>query len=131
MTYINLPLDQQRAISAVDMRALDSAIDRCVMEERMSPLYEFGLRECGEYVGSKLCAFERAMATHNKAKAFAKREQTKTDLLYAGRDLTHAVAAMKDRVETEKEEGQCSGQPIPDSGLSFSSATAGGNPSLN
>ncbi|MFL4027038.1 hypothetical protein LER65_10210, partial [Pseudomonas aeruginosa] len=26
---------------------------------------------------------------------------------------------------------QCSGQPIPDSGLSFSSATAGGNPSLN
>ncbi len=25
----------------------------------------------------------------------------------------------------------CSGQPIPDSGLSFSSATAGGNPSLN
>ncbi|WP_240441155.1 hypothetical protein, partial [Pseudomonas aeruginosa] len=27
--------------------------------------------------------------------------------------------------------GECSGQPIPDSGLSFSSATAGGNPSLN
>ncbi|MBX5820786.1 hypothetical protein [Pseudomonas aeruginosa] len=27
--------------------------------------------------------------------------------------------------------GICSGQPIPDSGLSFSSATAGGNPSLN
>ncbi|MCC4281469.1 hypothetical protein LL325_27065, partial [Pseudomonas aeruginosa] len=26
---------------------------------------------------------------------------------------------------------ECSGQPIPDSGLSFSSATAGGNPSLN
>ncbi|MCO3737682.1 hypothetical protein FA131_29785, partial [Pseudomonas aeruginosa] len=24
---------------------------------------------------------------------------------------------------------RCSGQPIPDSGLSFSSATAGGNPS--
>ncbi|MGS6433520.1 hypothetical protein ACUS56_32310, partial [Pseudomonas aeruginosa] len=28
-------------------------------------------------------------------------------------------------------DGPCSGQPIPDSGLSFSSATAGGNPSLN
>lgn len=26
---------------------------------------------------------------------------------------------------------ECSGQPIPDSGLSFSSATAGGSPSLN
>ncbi|MDI3248538.1 MULTISPECIES: hypothetical protein [unclassified Pseudomonas] len=106
MTYINLPQDQQRAISAVDMRALDSAIDRCVMEERISPLYEFGLRECGEHVGSELEAFERAMAAHNKAKAFAKREQTKADLLHAGRDLAHAVAAMKDRVETEQEEGQ-------------------------
>ncbi|MBZ3679561.1 hypothetical protein J1N39_34400, partial [Pseudomonas aeruginosa] len=30
-----------------------------------------------------------------------------------------------------KEALTCSGQPIPDSGLSFSSATAGGNPSLN
>jgi hypothetical protein len=102
MTYINLPQDQQRAISAVDMRALDSAIDRCVMEERISPLYEFGLRECGEYVGSELGAFERAMATHNEAKSYAKREQAKADLLYAGRDLAHAVAAMKDRVETEQ-----------------------------
>ncbi|PAT49656.1 hypothetical protein CJU41_00005 [Pseudomonas aeruginosa] len=29
------------------------------------------------------------------------------------------------------QDDECSGQPIPDSGLSFSSATAGGNPSLN
>ncbi|MGK8707121.1 KAP family P-loop NTPase fold protein [Metapseudomonas otitidis] len=29
------------------------------------------------------------------------------------------------------EKAGCSGQPIPDSGLSFSSATAGGSPSLN
>ncbi len=29
------------------------------------------------------------------------------------------------------EAAECSGQPIPDSGLSFSSATAGGSPSLN
>ncbi|BFN28221.1 hypothetical protein PsSCT_29830 [Pseudomonas sp. SCT] len=28
-------------------------------------------------------------------------------------------------------DSECSGQPIPDSGLSFSSATAGGSPSLN
>ncbi len=46
MTYINLPQDQQRAISAVDMRALELAIDRCVKDERVSPLYELVLREC-------------------------------------------------------------------------------------
>ena len=31
----------------------------------------------------------------------------------------------------DEESAMCSGQPIPDSGLSFSSATAGGSPSLN
>lgn len=30
----------------------------------------------------------------------------------------------------EQIEEECSGQPIPDSGLSFSSATAGGSPPL-
>lgn len=49
------------------MRALDSAIDRYVMEERITPLYEFDLRECGEYVGSKLGSFERALATMSPA----------------------------------------------------------------
>lgn len=45
------------------------------MDERVSPLDKLGLRECGKYVGSKLWAFERAMATHNKAKSFAKRKR--------------------------------------------------------
>ncbi|WP_368076857.1 type II toxin-antitoxin system PemK/MazF family toxin [Pseudomonas aeruginosa] len=35
------------------------------------------------------------------------------------------------RIEPALPNPYCSGQPIPDSGLSFSSATAGGNPSLN
>lgn len=37
----------------------------------------------------------------------------------------------KEHLYNYPEEFLCSGQPIPDSGLSFSSATAGGNPSLN
>ncbi|RPW73960.1 phage tail tape measure protein [Pseudomonas aeruginosa] len=45
--------------------------------------------------------------------------QTQLDLLNANREAKAELTA------------QCSGQPIPDSGLSFSSATAGGNPSLN
>jgi hypothetical protein len=34
-------------------------------------------------------------------------------------------------IEIKASPAKCSGQPIPDSGLSFSSATAGGSPSLN
>lgn len=40
-------------------------------------------------------------------------------------DLTAAA------FDGDEPELTCSGQPIPDSGLSFSSATAGGSPSLN
>ncbi|WP_332756871.1 colicin E3/pyocin S6 family cytotoxin [Pseudomonas aeruginosa] len=39
--------------------------------------------------------------------------------------------ALRAKPKTSIQGGGCSGQPIPDSGLSFSSATAGGNPSLN
>ncbi|MEE4634108.1 hypothetical protein ACW9H6_10060 [Pseudomonas sp. SDO528_S397] len=105
MSYINLPHDQQRAISAVDTRSLQAALDKCLREEQVAPICELGLRECGDYVASELHAFERAMAAHNKAKAHAKREQTRTDVLRAGNDLVHAVQQMKSRVETEQNDG--------------------------
>ncbi|MCV4249099.1 hypothetical protein OD768_29660 [Pseudomonas aeruginosa] len=41
------------------------------------------------------------------------------------------MTSFNDVSETLKKACECSGQPIPDSGLSFSSATAGGSPSLN
>ena len=105
LTLINLPQDQQRAIKAVDVRSLEAAVDKCLREEYVGPVYELGLRECGDYVASELHAFERAMAAHNKAKAHAKREQTRADVLRAGSDLVHAVQQMKGRGETEQEEG--------------------------
>ncbi|KOX64352.1 hypothetical protein AA303_14690 [Pseudomonas psychrophila] len=50
MTLINLPQDQQRAIKAVDVRSLEAAVDKCLREEQVGPVYELGLRECGDYV---------------------------------------------------------------------------------
>lgn len=105
MTYINLPRDQQHSIGAVDVNILRSAVDRCLSEERVGPIYELGLSECGDYVASTLRVFERAIIAHSKAKAYAKREQTRTDVLRAGGNLVHAVQQMKGRVETEQEEG--------------------------
>ncbi len=63
------------------------------------------------------------------------------DLSYQGNNLTitkallNVIADAKTKVYGDADPSltyQVSGgQPIPDSGLSFSSATAGGNPSLN
>ncbi|SUC66460.1 transposase [Pseudomonas aeruginosa] len=47
------------------------------------------------------------------------------------RELGHTVRLIAPQFVKPYVKGDCSGQPIPDSGLSFSSATAGGNPSLN
>ncbi|MGV5401473.1 DUF7946 domain-containing protein [Pseudomonas aeruginosa] len=52
------------------------------------------------------------------------------DMLELGESL-QGFARLYSTVANFVETGVCSGQPIPDSGLSFSSATAGGNPSLN
>lgn len=106
MTYINLPSNQQAAISDVDETVLWAAVRKCLDEERTGPIHGLGLNDCGPYVGAKLHAFQQAIAEYSKAKAHAKRERTRQDALYAGNDLIHAVQQMKGRLETERQEGE-------------------------
>ncbi|MBA1279928.1 hypothetical protein [Stutzerimonas stutzeri] len=106
MSYINLPADQQREIAAIDVRALEAAVDKCEREEQIGPIYVLGLSGCGDFIASECRAFERALAAHGKAKAHAKREQTRADVLRAGSNLIHAVEQMQERVRTEQEQAQ-------------------------
>lgn len=106
MTYINLPSDQQAAISDVDEAVLRAAVRKCLDEERIEPIHGLGLSDCGPYVGTKLHGFQQAIAEYSKAKAYAKRERTRQDAMCAGNELIHAVQQMKGRLETEREEGE-------------------------
>lgn len=106
MTYINLPDIQQAAISDIDETVLRAAVRKCLDQERVGPIHGLGLSDCGPYVGTKLHAFQQAIAEYSKAKAHAKRERTRQDALYAGNDLIHAVQQMKGRLETERKEGE-------------------------
>lgn len=106
MTYINLPSDQQAAISDVDETVLRTAVRNCLDEERVGPIRGLGLSDCGPYVATKLHEFQQAIAEYSKAKAHAKRERTRQDALYAGNDLIHALQQMKGRLETERKEGE-------------------------
>ena len=106
MTYINLPSDQQAAISDVDEAALRAAVRKCLDEERIGPIHGLGLSNCGPYVASKLNGFQQAITEYSKAKAHAKQERTRMDALYAGDDLIHAVQEMKGRLETERQEAE-------------------------
>lgn len=105
MSYINLPGDEQVAISAVDERVVRAAVNKCLDEENVGPIYGLGLDQCGPYVAQKFQGFQKAIGEYSNAKAHAKRERTRADALRAGSDLVHAVQQMKGRVETEREEG--------------------------
>ncbi|WP_256666410.1 MULTISPECIES: hypothetical protein [unclassified Pseudomonas] len=104
MSYINSPSDQQAAISDVDETVLRAAVHKCLDEERVGPIHDLGLSNCGPYVATKLHGFQQAIAEYSKAKAHAKRELTRQDALHAGSDLIHAVQQMKGRLETERQE---------------------------
>lgn len=106
MSYINLPGDQQAAISDVDETVLRAAVRKCIDEERVGPIHHLGLSNCGPYVATKLHGFQQAIAEYGKAKAHDKRERTRRDALHAGDNLIHAVHQMKERLETERKEGE-------------------------
>ncbi len=99
MSYINLPSDQQAAISDVDETVLRAAVHKCLDEERVGPIHGLDLSNCGPYVATKLHGFQQAIAEYSKAKAHAKRERTRQDALRAGSDLVHAVQQMKGRLK--------------------------------
>ncbi|QTT87535.1 hypothetical protein [Pseudomonas chlororaphis] len=106
MSYINLPSDQQAAISDVDETVLRAAVHKCLDEECVGPIHGLGLSNCGPYVATKLHGFQQAIAEYSKTKAHAKRDRIRQDALHAGSDLIRAVQQMKGRLETERQEGE-------------------------
>ncbi len=104
VSFINLPREQQWVIRSVDLNTLESAVDRCLSEEQTWSLNDLALHGCGDFVASNLRAFERAIGLYGKAKAHAKREETRYAAQRAGSDLVRAVQQMKARVETELQE---------------------------
>jgi hypothetical protein len=105
MGEINIPGDQQRSLAAVDTEELAKLIDHAILMERSGEL-RAPLANCGSYIATQLNYFERALAKHREARAPRKRAETAYDLRRAASDLSHAVWAMKARMEAEQKEGE-------------------------
>lgn len=106
MGDLNVPRAEADAIKAVDSSALGKSIDQCIYEGQATAVRALRVDNCGLYVSTKLCAFERALASHAKAKAATKRAETEYSARKAGRDLEYALQEMKARVATEEQESQ-------------------------
>jgi hypothetical protein len=106
MGEINIPRDQQTALTAIDASELDRLIEQAIREERSADLHRLRLASCGSYVAKQLHYFEQTLANHRQAKAPRKRAETEQALRRAARNLSFAVEAMKQRMEREQKEGQ-------------------------
>lgn len=76
MGEINLEQREIEAIKGVDERELSELIDEAIRTESVGDLYRLRLRDCGEYVASKLHYFEKALNNYRNAKSAKKREET-------------------------------------------------------
>lgn len=103
---INIPREERDALKAVGADLLDKLIERSLDEKRPSSLRVLQIERCGQYVASKLRAFEKSLAEYGAAKAAKKLVETESRARRAGSDLAHAVQQMKRRVETEEKEDQ-------------------------
>lgn len=106
MGEINIPPDQQTALTAVDANELERLIKQAIREERSADLHRLRLANCGSYVAKQLHYFEQALTKHRQAKAPRKRAETEQALRRAARNLSFAVEDMKQRIEREQKEGQ-------------------------
>lgn len=107
MIEINIPLEVQAALRAVDFQKLGLAIDECVEARRTtSALRACRLDSCGPFVAAELRTFEVALTEYAGAKAAKKLADTERRARRAGSDLANAVGRMQDRVETEEKERQ-------------------------
>lgn len=106
MVELTIPSDEANAIDSIDTVELDRLIDQAIRTESTTALYQLYLERCGPYISRALRQFERAVAAHNKAKSARKREQTGRDLWREGYGLSHAVGAMKSRLEEEREDAK-------------------------
>lgn len=102
---INIPLEVQAALRAVDFQKLGREIEECVDARRTtSALRAYRLDSCGLFVAARLRTFELALTEYAGAKAAKKLADTESRARRAGSDLANAVGQMLGRVETEEKE---------------------------
>lgn len=106
MGEINISREEQSAISDIDASELDRLIDKAIQGEQSGDLHRLPLTRCGTYVSTKLHYFDQALTRHRIAKSARKREETGDALRRAGRELSFAFSAMKQRMETEQAEAE-------------------------
>lgn len=107
MGEISIPKDEQETLHAIDVEALEGAIETCLAARRLgSMLKTYRLDRAGPFVAAKFRAFEVALAEHAGAKASKKVADTYRRARAAGSALSNAVQLMKHRISKQVQESE-------------------------
>lgn len=106
MVELTIPTEEANAIFSLDSDELRQLINDAIRTESAAGLQRLSLERCGSHIAQKFRGFECAVIAHQRAKAARKREQTERDLRKAAQSLSHAVEAMKRRLEKECEDAE-------------------------
>lgn len=103
---INLTEDEKFALNSVDEQELYELIRKAILDQQASVLYRLSLQQCGTYVATGLRNFEDALADYRGAKSAKKVERTHLEAIRQGNRLSSAISQMKQRMQTEVEQGE-------------------------
>jgi len=103
---INITPREMNALKSIDSRELDRLIEKAVHEEKLGPISQLPLFECGEYVAKHLRAFEDALRASANARSAKNIEDKRYRAISAGTRLSHAFFNMKARMEAEERNGE-------------------------
>lgn len=106
ISVINLTNSEIIALKAIDKHELDKFIEEALEREQLSPLHQLPLSSCGPYVSNALHRFGEALSAVRAAKSAKNQEEKSSRARRAGMDLSFAFGQMKNRMETEEQEGQ-------------------------
>lgn len=106
MGDLNFSKAESDALIAVDARAVDEAIERCLEDRSSYALSSFRLDSCGAYVATKAREFDAALRAFAAARAPKKTDSTRTRAGRAGGSLGSALRRTQEALKREVQEGE-------------------------
>lgn len=106
MNGLYLSQHELSAIKAIDIHEVERHVNQALDEGRPSVLFCLNLSNAGSHITDHMRRYERDLTNYAKAKAAAKRSETRGRAWSSGRDLIYAVRDMKQRVEEHEKEIQ-------------------------
>lgn len=104
MSDLYLSQGEVTAIKAIDVRNVEERVMAALNQACSTGLNDLNLWNSGSHINAQLRRYERDLADYAKAKAAAKRFETRSRAWSSGNDLIYAIVGMQRRADEQEKE---------------------------